>query len=233
MKIGVATSVGLVRDHNEDAYWVSDPIFVVCDGMGGHNAGEVASSIAVNVIENFCFSQQVSLSQIQQAISEAHEKIAQKAKDNSLVGMGTTITLGIVEQKAMESWLHLGHVGDSRAYVLRQGHLVQLTHDHSVVAELVRNGNITEGEAVNHPHRHVLTQALGVGEITSETQSYQLEPGDYILLCTDGLSNVVADFEMAKVMQSNIPQLAAETLIDLANKQGGPDNITVIIIGIP
>ena len=129
--------------------------------------------------------------------------------------------------------LFLGHVGDSRAYMLHNGRLTQITSDHSLVGELVRNGSLSKDEAFNHPHRHVVTQALGIGEIEVETFTTKLDSADRILLCTDGLTDVVADQQIQEVLVETDPESAAHKLIDIANTQGGPDNITVILIEIP
>lgn len=233
MQIGIATNVGLQREHNEDAYWHSDSLFVVCDGMGGHQAGEVASNLAIKTFQNYSFASKNPLVDVNNAISEAHRSIKSAAETPEYEGMGTTATLALVNFVEQNYHLYLGHVGDSRAYLLREGRLSQLTSDHSVVGELLRNGSLTETEATHHPHRHVVTQALGIGDVNIETLKQDLVSGDKILLCTDGLSDVVSDAILLSIVNQNPPQEAADKLVETANNQGGPDNITVIVVEIP
>ncbi len=233
LQIGIATNIGCIRHQNEDAFWHSDCVFVVCDGMGGHQAGEVASNMAVNVFKNFSFSSKEPLQDIVNAIQKAHRVVQDAAKVPSCSGMGTTATLAVINSENLNYCLYLGHVGDSRAYLLRDSKLKQLTSDHSVVGEMLRNGTLTAAEAVNHPHRHVVTQAIGIGEIEIETHSLVLNTGDKILLCTDGLTDVVEEGTIQQVLAADLPQAAADKLIVTAIKKGGPDNITVIVIAIP
>ncbi|HOB08447.1 MAG: PP2C family serine/threonine-protein phosphatase [Limnochordia bacterium] len=233
MRVGAATSNGLVRDHNEDAYWVSDNVFAVCDGMGGHQAGEVAAAIAVDVFKSCDFSAKPPMDAVMDAIMSAHRAIQAQAKAPHLRGMGTTATLAYIVKDGTAYHLYLGHVGDSRAYMLHNGKLTQITSDHSIVGELVRNGNLSKDEAFHHPHRHVVTQALGIGEIEIETFSAPLVPTDWILLCTDGLTDVVADEQIEAVLLQHDPEGAACELIEIANANGGPDNVTVILVEIP
>lgn len=234
LQIGAATSVGLVRKHNEDAYWYSDCVFVVCDGMGGHQGGEVASALAIEVIKDYQFSGE-PLEDIAQAIMLAHERVIAEARKLGLTGMGTTVTMALIkESKLAQNYdLHIGHVGDSRAYLLREEVLTQITNDHSVVAELLRNGSLTQHEAITHPHRNIVTQALGIEKIEVETKSFSTRPGDKILLCSDGLTDVVNDGLIHKVLSENQPEQAATELVNLANQKGGPDNITALVILVP
>ena len=216
VQIGVATSVGMVRTLNEDAYWFSDRVFVVCDGMGGHQAGEVASALAINAIKGYQFKLADPIEEIKEAILQAHQQVAGAASEPALAGMGTTIVLMVIT----DHQLYIGHVGDSRGYLLREQDLIQITNDHSVVAELVRNGSLTEDEAISHPHRNIVTQALGIGDIVVETHSYALQSGDKILLCTDGLTDVVNTKLIKEVLLENQPEEAAQELVKLANQQG-------------
>lgn len=229
VQIGVATSVGMVRTLNEDAYWFSDRVFVVCDGMGGHQAGEVASALAINAIKGYQFKLDDPIEEIKEAILQAHQQVAGAASEPALAGMGTTIVLMVIT----DHQLYIGHVGDSRGYLLREQDLIQITNDHSVVAELVRNGSLTEDEAISHPHRNIVTQALGIGDIVVETHSYALQSGDKILLCTDGLTDVVNTKLIKEVLLENQPEEAAQELVKLANQQGGPDNTTALVILVP
>lgn len=233
--IGVATSVGKVRTLNEDAYWFSEHIFVVCDGMGGHQGGEVASALATNVIKEYQFNHVNPMEDISRAIHQAHQRVIAEAKEPNLAGMGTTIVLAVIkeDQVTNDQQLYVGHVGDSRAYLLREQKLMQLTEDHSVVAELLRNGSLTEHEAIGHPHRNVVTQALGIGEIKVETNSFPIQSGDLILLCTDGLTDVVSEQQIKQVLKDSEPAEAATDLVNLANQEGGPDNTTALVILVP
>lgn len=235
MQIGSATSVGLVRDNNEDALWHSDRIFVICDGMGGHQAGEVASELAVDIIKGYSFSQDQVVVDIEAVITQAHNSILSRATEPVYAGMGTTITLAVLSYNAqLKTYtVNFGHVGDSRAYLYRSTRLRQITNDHSVVGELLRTGGISEIEAHTHPHRHIVTQAVGVEEIMIETHSLPLFSGDQVLLCSDGLTDVIDDSTMAKVVAEMEPQAACDHLVTMANQQGGPDNVSVIIFAIP
>lgn len=233
LQIGVATNIGCIRHQNEDAFMHLDNVFAVCDGMGGHQAGEVASNIAINVFQDYSFSSKDPLQDVINAIKKAHNVVQDAAKVPSYNGMGTTTTLAVIGGENKDYCLYLGHVGDSRAYLLRDNELKQLTSDHSVVGEMLRNGTLTQVEAVKHPHRHVVTQAVGIGEIEIETHSLVLYTGDRILLCTDGLTDVVKERTIEQILLAESPQAAADKLIMTANKKGGPDNITVIVIAIP
>lgn len=233
MRVGAVTSNGCLREHNEDAFWVSDHVFVVCDGMGGHQAGEVAAAIAVDVFKSYDYTARKPLDAVLDAIMSAHLSIQAQAVEPHLRGMGTTATLAHIVKDGSSYHLYLGHVGDSRAYLLHSGRLTQITSDHSLVGELLRNGSLSKDEAYHHPHRHVVTQALGIGEIDIETYTSRLESTDMILLCTDGLTDVVADEEIEEVLLQYDPEAAAHKLIETANAKGGPDNITVILVEIP
>jgi serine/threonine protein phosphatase PrpC len=229
---GANTDVGRVRQGNEDAYLADDPIFAVADGMGGHLAGDVASSTAVEVIsesaDNVRADDPDSLIAL---LRKANSSIYQKAQsDPSLHGMGTTCTLLMVDGKHAQ----LAHVGDSRAYLLRDGELSQLTEDHSLVGRLVREGRLTAQEAENHPQRSIITRALGVDvEVEIDTISLDLQDGDRLLLCSDGLSSMIDSVVIEDTLErAGDPQKAADTLVRLANEAGGEDNITVVVIDV-
>ncbi len=231
--VGVATNIGCVRQQNEDAYWYSDRIFVVCDGMGGHQAGEIAAKMAINVFKQHSFSTQRQIEDVINAVEKAHQVIYDAGQRPDMEGMGTTATIGVIDAKDKQYSLYLGHVGDSRAYLFRKDQMVQLTSDHSIVGELLRNGTLTQGEAANHPHRHVVTQAVGVGEIDIETRHLPLHSQDIVLFCTDGLTDVVEEMNIAHILSTESPQMAADKMIETALMAGGPDNITVLIVAIP
>ncbi|NLL47897.1 MAG: Stp1/IreP family PP2C-type Ser/Thr phosphatase [Firmicutes bacterium] len=233
MDVRTATDVGQVRENNEDALWVAASSLVVCDGMGGHVAGEVASSLAAKAIEDFPFSGIDPENEVRAAIQKAQEAILHEAEIHAEYrGMGSTITLALVSEPDSEGRvrLTLGHVGDSRCYIFSHGVLQQLTSDHSVVGELLRQGTITASEARTHPKKHVLTQVLGSPDVEIEIIETELEPGTLILLCTDGLTDLVDDQQIAKTLQGDFyASNLARDLVDLANELGGVDNITVIV----
>ena len=233
MDVKTATDVGQVRENNEDALWVGPQCLVVCDGMGGHVAGEVAAELAVGVIRSFPFGEGEPQQEIAEAIAQAQARILEEASQNEeYQGMGSTITLAWVSPPRQDGQRELivGHVGDSRCYLYADGELQQLTHDHSVVGEMLRSGTITSLEARTHPKRHILTQVLGSPEIEPQLVTRLLQPGSVILLCTDGLTDVVDDALLANTLQRGFQSAnLAQELVDLANGMGGPDNITVIV----
>lgn len=227
MKVGAATHVGHVRTLNQDAFWHNESCFVVCDGMGGHQAGEVAAQIAIATIKEYSFSESDAQESIQRAIQQAHDRVVQAARvDPSLTGMGTTITMGLLRGFT----LTFGHVGDSRLYVLRDQKLLQLTKDHSVVGELVRNGSLRPEDAVRHPHRNMLLQALGARFLGADTAEIELVVGDRLLFCSDGISGVLDEERIQDCMEMDCPEEGVKKLIALANEEGGPDNSTGILI---
>jgi PPM family protein phosphatase len=228
VEIAHLSDVGRQREGNEDSLFVEPPLFVVADGMGGAQAGEVASNMAVETVGEKAPSNGDAEEELVEAISEANRRIYEKAKeDRSLAGMGTTLTAAFVH----DGKVTLGHVGDSRAYRYRDGELAQLTDDHSLVAELERHGKLTAAEARVHPQRSMILRALGIGdEVEVDTYCFVGEPGDVFLLCSDGLSGLVHDQVMSEVLEGcDTLEAAAEKLIELANLSGGPDNITVVL----
>ena len=232
MDVKTATDVGRLRENNEDALWVGEHCLVVCDGMGGHVAGEVASALAVEAIKSFPFGAGRPQEEVLAAIERAQARILEEAgRNRKYRGMGSTITLAWISGPGPDGLRELvvGHVGDSRCYLYANGVLEQLTSDHSVVGELLRAGTITPGEARIHPKRHILTQVLGSEAIEPELITRQLEPGSLVMLCTDGLTDVVDDALLQEKLQQNFQgRNLAQELVDLANELGGPDNITAI-----
>ncbi len=234
------SDLGRSRDINEDscAYIkLKDDVYllIVADGMGGHSAGEVASKMAVNSITDFFrnnLNNDKKLDDIKKLVQESILKANRDIYQNSILnskysGMGTTVTLALIYKGTMI----VGHVGDSRAYLYKKGRLEKVTTDHSLVAELVKNGTITEAEALHHPQKNIITRALGVDEdIKIDIVVQEIEEGNRILLCTDGLSNMVYDDEIEERLKSykDIEE-AAHDMVDTANNRGGFDNITVII----
>jgi protein phosphatase len=222
------SDVGRQREGNEDSMLVDPPLFVVADGMGGAQAGEVASGLAVETLGEMPPEDSNVEEELTEAIVEANRRIHDKAQDDrELAGMGTTLTAAFVH----DGKVTLGHVGDSRAYRYRDGELAQLTDDHSLVAELERHGKLTAAEARVHPQRSMILRALGIGaEVEVDTYCFVGEPGDVFLLCSDGLSGLVHDAVIAEVLEGcDSLEAAAEKLIELANLSGGPDNITTVL----
>lgn len=234
MNVGAETSIGKVRQTNEDAFWAEKGLLIVCDGMGGHRAGEVASAMAVESIRNFPFQFHDPPAEVRQAILQAHATIVQASLHNpELQGMGTTVTMALCVEAEEGADVTVGHVGDSRAYYYANGELCRITNDHSVVGELTRQGTLSPEEAVLHPQRHVLSQALGIGEVEVEVHRIFLPSGARILICTDGLTDVLSDEQIKEHIARSEPQETARALVALANAQGGRDNITVIVAQIP
>ena len=228
--MGAATDVGRVREGNEDAYLVDDSmgLVAVADGMGGHRAGEVASATALEALRAAITAGRP----IREAIEDANDAVHGKSlTDPNLRGMGTTLTAGTLTP---DGTLLVGHVGDSRAYLLHDGELRQLTVDHSLVEELVRDGRLTADEAAVHPQRSIITRALGVDEsVEVDLYPVELEPGDRLLLCSDGLTGMVPpELIGAELRGEDDPARAAADLVDIANAAGGEDNITVVIVAV-
>jgi PPM family protein phosphatase len=227
------TDVGRVRDGNEDAYLVADSVFAVADGMGGHLAGEIASAKALEPVEaldgKVYADATDAVTALRDAVVEANAAVSQMAQDEPLYrGMGTTLTAVMVEGRR----LHIAHVGDSRAYLLRDGHFSQLTDDHTLVQHLIDEGQITKEEAATHPQRSIITRAIGVArDVDVDSMTLDLQPGDQILLCSDGLTGVVSDEDIGQALDNDADEDSIiRQLIDRANEGGGPDNITVVLL---
>jgi PPM family protein phosphatase len=222
------TDVGRQRTANEDSLVVRPPLFAVADGMGGAKAGEVASAVAVQAVEGARESGEPAEAQLAEIVRDANRRIYDLAvADESRRGMGTTLTLAKVHGDEVS----LAHVGDSRAYRLRDGELSQLTRDHSLVAELERSGQITPEAAEHHPQRSIITRALGP-EPDVEVDTYTLagRDGDVFLICSDGLTSMISDDEVGSILRSaSTLDEAADALVRAANQSGGKDNITVIL----
>jgi PPM family protein phosphatase len=222
------TDTGRQRSANEDSYFVRSPIFVVADGMGGAQAGEVASKAAADSFDRDLPSGPPERF-LRETIEEANRRINELARDDpSRTGMGTTITAAIVNQETEE--VAIGHVGDSRAYRLRGGKLERLTRDHSLVEEMRRKGQITEAQAEDHPQRSIITRALGPEpEVEVDVQTVAANPGDVFLICSDGLTTMIDEEHIAKVLSGAASMDAAvRSLVEDANRAGGRDNITAL-----
>jgi serine/threonine protein phosphatase PrpC len=236
LRWGGATDVGHVRSVNQDAMLLGPDVFVVADGMGGHQGGEVASSVAIETIEAVAGRiAGSSVTDLVAAVGDANEAVYERgSNDPSLSGMGTTLVAIAAVVEDGEERLAIVNVGDSRAYRFSGGELRQITEDHSLVAELVREGRISEQEAAVHPQRNIVTRALGIDEHIP-VDDFQLLPhtGDRYLLCSDGLTNEVEERDMAVVLRTvDDPDEAARELVRRANQHGGRDNITVVIVDV-
>jgi PPM family protein phosphatase len=223
------TDVGRVRDGNEDDFIDQSNrlgLVAVADGMGGHRAGEVASATALEALRAAVASGQ----SLRDAIEGANDAVLEKSvSDQELAGMGTTLTAGML---GSDGYLVVGHVGDSRAYLVRDGELTQITDDHSLVEEMVRGGELTREQAEVHPRRSIITRALGIDpEVEVDEYPIELRPGDRILFCSDGLTAMVRPDEIASILsREHDPKRTAQLLVDAANAAGGEDNITAVIV---
>jgi protein phosphatase len=234
LKWGASTDVGMVRQQNEDSYLAEENLYVVADGMGGHNAGEVASALAVTTLKAGARSGIDSVERFRELVQQANTAIYTASLDDSTQsGMGTTLTaLSIVAGE--EPRVLVANVGDARTYMWRNGALTRLSVDHSYVQELVNEGIITPEEARVHPRRNIVTRALGIDRsVVVDVFSHLVRTGDRIVLCSDGLVDEVSDADIAVVLeQHSDPQDTAEALVMVANTAGGRDNTTVIVVDV-
>ena len=230
MNVASRTHIGLVRASNQDALLLQPGkygLYGVADGMGGHKAGDIASMMAVTLMKRFLSDVKPTGEQLRKGIEEANQMIYEEQLYRSeLSGMGTTLTV-IWEDKKR---IFLGHVGDSRAYLLRDNTLRQVSQDHSMVAEMVRDGLITQEEALRHPYRNIITRALGT-DTTVDVDVTEIEKraGDIYLLCSDGLSEYVREEQMRQLLLDHDLEEAADLMLNLALKGGGRDNISLVI----
>ena len=227
---GARSDVGCVRSHNEDSYLVQSPLFCVCDGMGGHAAGEVASSIAVETISKTA-PHAAEPALLAAAVEAANAAVIEAAGNGvGRPGMGCTATAAYIE----DSTIAIAHVGDSRAYLMHEGTLIRITRDHSYVEELVDAGEITADEARTHPNRSVITRALGSDPaMYADHFALNIEKGDRLILCSDGMSGMLPDNEIETIVQqSSTAQICTDNLVDAALAAGGADNVTVIVVDV-
>jgi PPM family protein phosphatase len=226
------TDTGRKRRHNEDSFVVAPPLFAVADGMGGANAGEVASGLAVETLREGSGNDSAGERFVISIVQEANRRVFQRQTDDETAsGMGTTMTVALVE----DGIVRFGHVGDSRAYLYRDGEISQLTEDHSLVGELVRSGKLSPEEAESHPQRSVITRALGTDpDVDVDTFTIEAHPGDLFLLCSDGLYSMVGTDKILDLLRRHRNNLddAAKAMIAAANRKGGDDNITVVAFEI-
>ncbi|MHB8927024.1 MAG: Stp1/IreP family PP2C-type Ser/Thr phosphatase [Bacillota bacterium] len=246
METGAKTDIGLVRRANQDSYYLGPVgragyyLLAVADGMGGHAAGEVASRVAIDTLRQSCSgpgpwdTDPLDTAAVREALvkafHQANERVFQLAEQlPEYRGMGTTLTTVLVPPRPGREAVFC-HVGDSRAYLLSDGHLCQLTDDHSFVGQMVKNGDLTEAEAMNHPHRNILTKALGTDDcVPVDTGVATADAGDAFVTCSDGLSSLVTQDEVAAALRvAGDLQEAVDRLVAMARERGGPDNITVV-----
>jgi PPM family protein phosphatase len=225
------TDTGRRRRRNEDVYVADPPIFAIADGMGGAKAGEIAAALAADALRETGDGGSGE-DAVVTLIQEANRRVYQRANEDAAAsGMGTTMTVALLENGRVR----IGHVGDSRAYLIRDGELSQLTDDHSLVGELVRSGKLTPEDAESHPQRSVITRALGTDpDVDVDTVTIETRSGDLFLLCSDGLYSMVGDDRILELVERNRRDLdrAAKALIAAANKGGGEDNITIVAFEI-
>lgn len=224
---GAATDLGRVRERNEDGFLDRPPLYAVADGLGGHRGGEVASALALQTLAERLKGPH----DLVDAVHEANRAVFDKqARDPSVAGMGTTLTAVIVSGDE----LYFAHVGDSRAYLLRDGELKALTEDHTLVQELVNEGRLSADEARAHPQKNILTRALGIEDDTEVDEfNVALRAGDRVLLCTDGLTGMLEDREIKRLLEtSKDPKATASALVVAANDAGGIDNTTTIVLDV-
>ena len=230
--VGVITDTGRKRRRNEDAYVCEPPLFAIADGMGGAQAGEVASRLAAAALRESGAKTLGGERRISDLIQEANRRVYDRSStDPNTSGMGTTITVALVENDNVA----FGHVGDSRAYLIRDGRMEQVTEDHSLVNELLKSGKLSREEAESHPQRSVITRALGTDpDVDVDTFTIAAEAGDLFLLCSDGLTDMVGEGEIFELVERNRDDLnsALKSLVKAANRSGGDDNITVVAFEI-
>lgn len=227
---GSRTDVGCVRDHNEDSLLVAPPLFAVADGMGGHAAGEVASEIAITVLGEKA-PHTPDAAALGRAVEDANRAVILAANEKrGRAGMGTTMTAAVLQKDR----LVIAQVGDSRAYLLYQGRLQQLTRDHSLMADMIEAGRLTPEEARTHPNRSVITRALGSDpRMVPDLYEITVETGDRLLLCSDGLSSMVEDSAIESTLaRTRDPQRCASMLVNEAIAAGGYDNVTVVVVDV-
>ncbi len=241
LRFGVRSDRGKIREINEDscniiAGYPGVPVsFIVADGMGGHNSGEIASKAAVDFASNYILNFPDTLTDeeripatIKEIMTKANTEVFNLSKvDKSNFGMGTTLIVAVICNKK----LFIGHIGDSRVYIVREDMMERITTDHSYIEELLRNGSLKKEEAENHPKKNIITRALGcTGDIQVDIYNCNIKDNDVFLICTDGLTNMLSEEEIKKMIEAiDDPGLLCEKLVEAANEKGGEDNITVIV----
>ena len=231
MQVYSRTHRGMVRPTNQDTMLIRSNLFGVADGMGGHQGGETASKLAVQVIENMLANKLPSETVLRIGVEAANRRVFERQRyDFALRGMGTTLTF-LWESADV---VYIAHVGDSRAYLLRNGKLKCVTDDHSLVGEMIRNNTLTPDEAKQHPYRSVITRAIGTGPIVEvDLIQYKKKPGDVWLICSDGLFNAVDDPEIEKILLEICAEEAIDRLLELTLERGAEDNVSILLGYVP
>lgn len=240
MRFAAGTDTGLIRNSNEDSYRIipessQNPcVVIIADGMGGHNCGEVASRMTVDYISDYMersgsrlFSCPDIGEEIKKLVGETNTAVFEASLTRpEASGMGTTLTMAVI----VGSKVTVAHVGDSRLYIAQSDSMRQVTQDHSYIEELIKNGTLTREEAESHPRKHVITRAIGSSkDLEVDILDFEATEGDVLLLCTDGLTNMICENEIYSIIKDSEPQKACEQLIEAAKSKGGEDNITVIV----
>lgn len=235
MKSAGITDIGLHRKRNEDNYFIDKEqgLFIVCDGMGGHKGGHVASSMAVQIIRENLFFDSIEeiVPVLGNVVQKANREINETGNSNeALREMGTTATIAVIRDKD----LIVAHVGDSSLYLYSEGILKKITRDHTLAEQMLTDGILKNDDSLVHSYNHILTRAVGVeSTVAVDIFREQIKPGDWILICTDGLTDLVSDSEIASFLKSaNDPEATARSLVDTAITKGGYDNITIVLISI-
>jgi len=231
LRAGAISDIGRARERNEDSYLLREPLFAVADGMGGHRGGDVASALALESFDAMDPTAPDVAHALVERVKDANRRVLGRSlADRALRGMGTTLTAIV----AGDDKVYLAHVGDSRAYLLRNGVLQQLSEDHTLVQRMVREGRLSSEEAAVHPQRSILTRAIGVeDDIAVDQLTLDVHPGDRILLCSDGLTSMLDGARIQEILNSEPdPQAAAQLLVEAANRAGGDDNITAIVVDV-
>jgi serine/threonine protein phosphatase PrpC len=240
LRFAAGTDTGLIRNSNEDSYRIipessQNPcVVIIADGMGGHNCGEVASRMTVDYISEFIersgsllFSSPDIGAEVRRIVAETNTAVFEASLTRpEASGMGTTLTMAVI----IGSKVTVAHVGDSRLYMAHNDTMQQMTQDHSYIEELIKNGTLTREEAERHPRKHVITRAIGSSrDLEIDILDFEAQEGDVLLLCTDGLTNMICENEIYNIIKDSEPQKACEQLIEAAKSKGGEDNITVIV----
>ena len=241
LKYSAKTDRGSVREINEDYFNIISgypgvpAAFIIADGMGGHNAGEIASRTSIDYISNLILESPEVLADsadmaetIRGLIVKANKAVYEKSLElPENHGMGTTLIMAVIVGNIM----YIGHVGDSRIYLVKKDQMTRITTDHSYIEELIKNGSLTREEAEKHPNRNIITRAIGCStDLEVDTYTCELAPEDYVVMCTDGLTSMVEETEIKNTVMGNTPAIACEELVARAIRGGGEDNITVIVI---
>lgn len=232
MRVGAYSYIGGTREENQDRYLTLPSLWAVADGMGGYTGGAEAADAAIKAVSDYAFDPNNPRGSLRQAMLKANEEVyaLSTSATGSAQNMGTTLTVGYLVDKT----LYIGHVGDSRIYLLTDTQILQLTQDHSFVGQLVRDGAISPDEALKHPNRNILTRAVGISpDLEVDLIAHEVSFADTLIFCTDGVSGVLPDADLKEIVEStDDPQMAAQTLCHESERRGGTDNATAIVVSL-